>query len=71
MDFEEEGGVDYKTAVVFEKNIRYLNLLGSDPILVHMHLPGGVWEDGLGIYDTIKYSKSKIYIRTIKIIYKY
>jgi len=62
MDFEEEGGVDYKTAVVFEKNIRYLNLLGSDPILVHMHLPGGVWEDGLGIYDTIKYSKSKIYI---------
>ena len=46
----------------FAKNIRYLNLLSSEPILVHMHLPGGVWEDGLGIYDTIRYSKSKIYI---------
>lgn len=61
-DFEEECGVDYKTAVVFEKNIRYLNLLNNEPILVHMHLPGGVWEDGLGIYDTIKASKARINI---------
>lgn len=59
---EDEGGVEFRTAVTFAKNIRYLNLLSSEPILVHMHLPGGVWEDGLGIYDTIKYSKSKIYI---------
>ena len=54
--------MDYKTAVVFEKNVRYLNILGSEPILVHMHLPGGVWEDGLAIYDTIIHSKSKIII---------
>jgi len=27
-----------------------------------MHLPGGIWEDGLGIYDTIVSSKAKIII---------
>lgn len=55
----EESGVDYRSAIVFEKNIRHLNLISNDPILIHMHLPGGDWEDCLGIYDTIKSSKSK------------
>jgi ATP-dependent protease ClpP protease subunit len=62
IESEEEGGVDYKSAIVFEKNIRYLNSLSIEPILVHMHLPGGVWGDCMGIYDTIKLSKSKIII---------
>lgn len=62
VDDEEETGVCYKTAVNLEKNLRYLNLLSSDPIIIHMHLPGGVWEDGLGIYDTIKASKAKVVI---------
>ena len=61
-DSEDETGVDYRSAVLFAKNIRYLNLLSLDPILVHMHLPGGDWQDCLGIYDTIKSSKSKIII---------
>lgn len=56
---DNEGGVDYRSAILFEKNIRYLSLLSSDPILIHMHLPGGDWEDCLGIYDTIKNSKCK------------
>jgi ATP-dependent protease ClpP protease subunit len=62
IDSEEEGGVDYRSAIVFEKNIRYLNTLSYDPILVHMHLPGGDWQDCLGIYDTIRFSKAKIII---------
>ena len=62
LDYEEENGVEYKVAVNLEKNIRYLNLISSEPILIHMHLPGGIWEDGLGIYDTIKFSKAKIAI---------
>ena len=61
-DGEDESGVDYRAAVLFAKNIRYLNLLSLDPILVHMHLPGGDWQDCLGIYDTIKSSKSKIIV---------
>lgn len=62
IDSEEEGGVDYRSAIIFEKNIRYLNTLSYDPILVHMHLPGGDWQDCLGIYDTIRFSKAKIII---------
>jgi ATP-dependent protease ClpP protease subunit len=58
----DEGGVDYRSAIIFEKNLRYLNLISLDPILVHMHLPGGDWQDCLGIYDSIKASKSKIII---------
>lgn len=59
---EGETGVDYRSAVVFEKNIRYLNTISNEPILVHMHLPGGDWQDCLGIYDAMSMSKSKIII---------
>jgi ATP-dependent protease ClpP protease subunit len=61
-DYEEEPGVDYKSAIMFEKNMRYLNLISNEPILIHMHMPGGDWEDCLGIYDTIKSSRSKTII---------
>lgn len=62
FDSEEENGVEFRSAVNFQKNIRYLNTISNEPILVHMHLPGGVWEDCMAIYDTIKASSSKIYI---------
>jgi ATP-dependent protease ClpP protease subunit len=61
-DENDEVGVDYRSAIVFEKNLRYLNTISLDPILVHMHLPGGDWQDCLGIYDNIKASKSKVVI---------
>lgn len=61
-DGEEEPGVDYRCSVIFEKNLRYLNLLSLEPILVHMHLPGGQWQDCLGMYDAIKASKAKVMI---------
>jgi len=59
---EEEGGIDYRSSVKFEKNLRYLNLLSLEPILVHMHLPGGHWQDCLGMYDAIKASKADVVI---------
>lgn len=59
-DSEEEPGVDYRSATTFQKNLRYLNIISIEPILVHMHLPGGVWTDCLGIYDAMRFSKSKI-----------
>lgn len=61
-DADVEPGVDYRAAIVFEKNIRYLNLISNEPILIHMHMPGGDWEDCMAIYDTIQKSKSKIAI---------
>jgi ATP-dependent protease ClpP protease subunit len=60
INSDEEIGVDYRTAINFEKNVRYFNTLSNDPIVVHMHLPGGDWTDCLGIYDTIIQSKSPI-----------
>jgi ATP-dependent protease ClpP protease subunit len=61
-DSDEEPGVDYRVAINFEKNLRYLNSLSIEPILVHMHLPGGVWTDCLGMYDAMRFSKSRIII---------
>ena len=29
-------------------------MISMEPIFVHMHLPGGEWQDCLGIYDAIK-----------------
>lgn len=60
MDCEDENGVDYRCAVSFEKNLRYLNTLSNDPIIVHMHMPGGDWSDCLGIYDAMIHSASPI-----------
>jgi len=49
----EEPGIDYRCATIFEKNLRHLSLLSNDPILIHMHSPGGEWQDCLGMYDAI------------------
>lgn len=59
---EEESGTDYRSAITFIKNMRYLNSISNDPILIHMHMPGGDWEDCLAIFDTIRFSKSKTII---------
>ena len=29
LSYNEEGGVDFRSAIIFEKNLRYLNLLLS------------------------------------------
>lgn len=59
---EEEAGVEFRSAITLQKNIRYFNLISNEPILIHMHLPGGIWEDCMAMYDTISASKSKIII---------
>lgn len=61
-DCDDESGVDYRSAIYLEKNLHILNNISSDPIVVHMHLPGGDWQDCLGIYDAIKFSKSHVTI---------
>lgn len=62
LDNTETSSLDYRCAAIFEKNLRHLNLISLEPILVHMHLPGGEWEDCLGMYDAIKASKAKVII---------
>ena len=59
---EEEPGVEYRTAITLEKNISLLNRLNDKPIIIHMHSPGGDWNDGMAIYDAIKCSKCHVTI---------
>jgi len=54
---DDEIGVDFRMATTFTKNLRLLTTLNKKPIVVHMHTFGGVWEDGMAIYDAIKSCK--------------
>ena len=62
--FDEDPGVEYRMATTFTKNIRCLDRLNDDPILIHMHSVGGNWSDGMGIYDSIVACKSRVTILT-------
>ena len=57
FDGADDSGVDYRASVVLEKNIRFLSFNSQDPILIHMLIPGGDWEDCLSMYDTLKLCK--------------
>lgn len=57
---DDESGIDYRSAVNFEKNLRCLDLISNEPIIIHMHSPGGDWSDCLGIFDSIVRSNSPI-----------
>jgi ATP-dependent protease ClpP protease subunit len=59
---EENPGVDYRMASAFYKNIRFLDNINNDPIIIHMHSIGGCWNDGMTIFDSIRACKSYITI---------
>lgn len=61
-DGDEEPGVDWRMGAQFTKNIRYLESLSKDSILIHMHTIGGSWNDGMAIYDSIRASQCYITI---------
>jgi ATP-dependent protease ClpP protease subunit len=48
-----EPGVEFTMANQFIKSIRILQLHSPTPILVHMKTCGGMWEEGMAIYDAI------------------
>ena len=50
-----EPGVEYRMATKTIKNLHILRHLSkTDPVIIHLHTCGGIWEDGMAIYDTIK-----------------
>ena len=59
---DEEPGVEYRMATMFLKNLNLLEKNGRLPIIVHMHVTGGEWNDGMAIYDAIKLSSCPITI---------
>ena len=60
--FDDDPGVEYRMATTFIKNIRHLDQIKNEPIIIHMHSLGGNWGDGMAIYDAIKLSRSHITI---------
>lgn len=59
---DDDPGVDHKMAAAFYKNIRMLDNISKDPILIHMHSIGGNWNDGMTIYDSILLCESYVTI---------
>jgi len=59
---DEDPGVEYRMATNFYKNIRLLDTINNDPVIIHMHSIGGNWNDGMAIYDAITLSKSYVTI---------
>ena len=59
---EEDPGVDYRMSTNFYKNIRILDSISQEPILIHMNSIGGSWSDGMTIFDTILLCKSYVTI---------
>jgi ATP-dependent Clp protease protease subunit len=50
-----EPGVEYIMATKVIKNLHFFRKQSTkDPVLIHLHTCGGVWEEGMAIYDTIR-----------------
>ena len=58
-----ESGIDYVISKRFIKNINICMRTNPDkPIVIHMKTCGGLWEEGMAIYDAIKSCPSQITI---------
>jgi len=55
-------GVEYRMAANFLKNIRTLDSISQEPIVIHLHSIGGNWGDGMAIYDSILTCRSHVTI---------
>ena len=61
---EEDPGIEYKMTANFNKNLRILDTISQDPIIIHMHSIGGNWNDGMAIYDAMMIAQSYITVVT-------
>lgn len=59
---DEDPGVEYRMATNLYKNVRLLDSISNDPILIHMMSIGGEWDAGMAIYDSILIAKSYVTI---------
>ena len=52
-DGEDDAGIEYRVANRFLKNLKILESLSNEPIIIHQHTVGGEWECGMVIYDSL------------------
>jgi ATP-dependent protease ClpP protease subunit len=57
---DEEGGIEYRMATQFVKNLHLLDQIEDKNILVHLQSPGGDWGHGMAMFDAIEHAKSPI-----------
>ena len=57
---EEDSGVDFRMSSRFLKNMRLLESISAEPIIIHQQSVGGEWHDGMLIYDMISNSNCHI-----------
>lgn len=57
---DDEGGVEYRMATQFIKNVHLLDSVSNKNILVYLQSPGGDWGHGMAMFDAIKYANSKV-----------
>lgn len=50
----EEPGVEYMMATKVIKNLHLLRKISHEPVTIHLHTCGGLWEEGMAIYDNIR-----------------
>jgi ATP-dependent Clp protease protease subunit len=58
--FGELGGENDDVAPKLLKNIRLLEQLGNEPIIIHQYSLGGAWDSGMVIYNIIQSCSSHI-----------
>ena len=56
---EEDSGIDHNVAGTFIKNLKMLESVGSEPVIIHQYSIGGDQNAGFAIYDAIKSSPCK------------
>ena len=56
----EASGTDFRMANRFIKNLRILESMNDNPVIVHQYNIGGDWNAGMSIYDMILQSPCKI-----------
>ncbi|MFI4870128.1 MAG: ATP-dependent Clp protease proteolytic subunit [Candidatus Carsonella ruddii] len=54
------GGIDDNISFIIIAQLLYLDFDNNNDIIMYINSPGGVVSSGLGIYDTMKFIKSKI-----------
>lgn len=59
---DDEPGVEYRIATSFIKNLHILDAQNHENILIHMHIVGGNWADGMSLFNAIRAAKSHITI---------
>lgn len=59
---EEEPGIDYRMSIHLQKNLRFLETINHDPILIHLYSEGGHINYSFAIYDSIRQCNSHVVI---------